>query len=577
MYVSGVQKGDSVIIWERDKQGRRIEKTYPAPYYFYIETKDSDAAEYTSIYNTMLERLDFQTGYEFHSARSQCQSRGIKLFESDINPVIKVLSENYHEADIPSLNICLLDIEVDYREKMWKPTHLVKVRAKTKKTLAVFDLSCKWIEITCQELRDLQDSDLYQVWDEQKSLWVEVRHSDYVYVGPVGFSSVENPYAPINAVAIYNMWEQASYVLAVPPPGWDASTFDQSLHKLAKIIFCKDERELLDRMLHLMYDADVISGWNSAKFDIPYIAKRLEMYGKEMFNRLSFPNAKPPQYREFVDNYGKPCTTVDISGRIHLDYMELFKKYEMSQRSSYSLENIAAEILPKLPKLDYTGTLARLYRDDFNWFIRYNIRDTEILVGFEERLAYIALANVMAHTSCALFTDILGTLKLTDYAIVNYCHYVKNVKVPDWVEREDGSIKGAYVLVPQVGMHDWIGSVDINSLYPSAIRSINISPETLLGKFINTVDDWEKFYCRADAELTVEWETGECETRTTLEWRKFFADNKMSVSGFGVIFSQKEQGVVPAILERWYAQRKQYQKQKTMYIEQAKALLVPYK
>jgi DNA polymerase elongation subunit (family B) len=380
----------------------------------------------------------------------------------------------------------------------------------------------------------------------------------------IGFSSITNPYAPINAIALHHYWKNESVVYAVPPPNWDPSTFDESLRKLSKIVICKNERELLQHMLREFHDSDCLSGWNSDFFDLPYICKRIELVlGKLELDKMSFPNCgkNTVRWRE-VEKFGKISHTVELRGRIKLDYMELFKKYEMDKRANYKLETIAEEILPDLKKLSYDGSLAQLYRNDFNHFLRYNIRDTEILKGFEDKLGYIDLANVMYHSACGLASHVFGTVRLADLSIINYCHNVIGVKVPDWVAKEDGSIEGAIVLLPQVGMHDWTGSVDIGSLYPSAIRSINISPETLVAQFAGKMDAWSAIARGLDTELLLEYNDGSVETHTADEWRTIIHDNKWAVSGYGTVFRQDKQGVVPALLTDWFSTRKKYQKLK---------------
>lgn len=207
-------------------------------------------------------------------------------------------------------------------------------------------------------------------------------------------------------------------------------------------------------------------------------------------------------------------------------------------------------------------TETRLY--SFAKFCRYNIRDCEILNGFEQKLGYVELANQMYHMSCGLFEHVLGTLKLAELAIVNYCHHelkrvVKNVTEPEI----DRAIEGALVLLPQKGMHEWIGSIDINSLYPSAIRSINISPETLRGQFTNDVQDAEAIAAGDTIkQLTLRLEDGEEHTMTGAEFRSWLSERKWVVSGYGTVFDQSKQGIIPSILADWYAQRKKYQAMK---------------
>lgn len=504
-YISAIRNRDVVTVWERTENGREAVQ-YAAPYYFYVE---DPAGEYNSLYGHKLTRLDFETGHAFNLACDKFRNSNFELFESDLTPVQKVLSEYYYNKPAPDLHISFYDIEVDYNPE-------------------------------------------------------------------VGFASVQNPYAPINSVAIHNFWEKKTYLLAVPPPNWDGN-LDPELHKLAKIKICKDERELLTRFLDIIEDSDALCGWNSDFFDAPYVCKRLEKVLRHRLPDMSFRGAYPPKFRE-VERFGKQDITVDIFGRLSIDYMILFKKYEMAERPSYSLEAITNEILPELPKLEYEGTLHGLYRNDFNFFLRYNIRDTECLEGFEKKLGYVALSNEMYHLSTGEFKNVTGTIKLAELAIVNYCHQKLNVIAPDThVPLESESIQGAFVLLPQVGMHDWIGSIDINSLYPSAIRSINISPEMLRGQFLEKNRATEEIAKKSDVELTFEVESDHSlHTMPAKEWHDKLKGARWAVSGYGTVFSQKEKGIIPMVLEDWYATRKHYQKLKKEALANNDKLLAGY-
>lgn len=501
-YISAARKGSDIIVWERNEHGERELKTHRAPFYFFTKNSDGDEA---SIYGDKLVRHDFSCEEEFRAAKSECRGSGVEMFESDLAPELKFLSERYYKVPAPTLNITMLDIEVDY--------------------------------------------------DTQ-----------------IGFSSVDNPYAPINAIALFHKWENRMVLYAVPPPGQEW-TEKKLLEEMGsdeplptdvdiEVHLCLNEKELLLYILAEIEDSDLIAGWNSDFFDVPYIAKRIErVLGRSYFKKLSFPHAREPKYRE-VDMFGRINTTIDLHGRISCDYLALFKKYEMAERPSYKLESIANEVLPDLPKLHYSGTLATLYKDDFAWFCRYNLRDTEVLKGFEEQLGYIALANEMYHLSCGLWKHVTGTLKLAELAINNYIVHELGLHFPDIGEPEEGSIAGAYVLEPKIGMHDWIGAIDIRSLYPSAIRSINISPETIVGQFDECIKASQAIAKNEMTPLLLTYEDGTEEEHTADRWREILKESKCAVSGFGTVFSQEKEGIIPAILRDWYSTRKMYQKKK---------------
>lgn len=537
-YISAIKTNNDVLVWERNEHSQQRElKIYSAPYYFYVRHKDGT---YTSMYGDKLARHDYSTFAEFQSARADCQSSGIEMFESDIPPELKLLSEKYYGIPAPTLHVSFFDIEVDY-----DPT--------------------------------------------------------------IGFASINSPYAPIHSVSIYHSHKHKFVVLTIPPNlalhkptddtypvGQASDDFINEMDSISKlpqeveieVRFCKNERELLLEFLVETDDSDVLSGWNSNLFDVPYLGKRLEKIGKQFFNKLSFPQAHTPRFRE-VEVMGTMHQTLDLSGRISADYMVLFRKYEMAERPSYKLESIAEEILPDLPKLDYEGTLASLYRTNFPWFIRYNLRDTEILKGFEERLGYVELANQMMHLSGGVFKHVTGTLKLAEFAVINYCHHELGGLIVNDIHETDFShgIKGAFVLLPQIGKHDWIGSIDINSLYPSSIRSINISPETLLGQFTDQTKAAEEIAKGSLVELVCEFDDtihvpmefrGKTVTATASDWRDNLQKQKWAISGYGTIFDQNKEGIIPKILGDWYDTRKTFQKAKAAAKEQGDTIKTTY-
>lgn len=517
-YISAIKINDEVIVWERTPEGR-VSKRFRAPYNFYVK---STSGTHETIYGDKVKLYEFSTYREFQKAREDLKSSGIELFESDIPSEIKILSQHYYNVTAPKLNITFYDIEVDYNTAN-------------------------------------------------------------------GFSSVANPYAPINSVALYHQWKKEYVVIAVPPETnnldkhgfpireYEASTYQdvpQEFYKKmndiaplpenVRIVFAMNEKELLMYFLAEIEDSDVMCGWHSDFFDMPYIGKRLEKIGKKAFRMLSFDEGMNPSFRDVEIFNGQIAQTLDLSGRISADYMVLFRKYEAAERPSYKLESIADEFLPELPKLKYEGSLHSLYKNNFAHFVRYNLRDTEVLGGFERKLGYVDLANQMYHMSTGVYKHVTGTLKLAELATINYCHHTLGGLIVNDIDSSemDQSIQGAYVLDPKIGMHEWVGSVDVKSLYPSGIRSINISPETLRGQFMEMVKAAEEIAAGSDIELSLELETGDRETFTAKKWREVLKQRKWAVSGYGTVFDQNKKGIIPRILEDWYNMRIEYQKKK---------------
>lgn len=486
---------DEVIVWERNQSnGRREIKRYDAPYYFFAE---DESGEYTDIYGRQLGKLEFDNSKAFRDAIERFKSSGDKLYESDISPESKVLSTHYFGKPVGKLNTTFFDIEVDFD--------------KTK-----------------------------------------------------GFAGPENPYAPINAVAIYHQHQDRMVVYAVPPPGqdWTSERIPKDITALAEVVLCTNEKQLLRYFLEEIADSDIISGWNSEGYDVPYVYERaLRVLGESAANKLSFDGARKPRYKEFEDKYGATKQRLDIFGRVHIDYLQLFFKFEPGERDSYTLESVAEEELDDMEKLHYEGSLADLYRKDFAHFLRYNVRDCEILKGLEDLKGYMMLAVMLSHMDAARVEDVLGTIKLTECAITNYCHYTLNRRVPDTNRDLDPNakkFKGAYVISPKAGLHENAASIDVTSLYPSAMRTVNISPDKIVGQFTAYADDFNKMKLNTGEEINVQFEDGRIESRTTDEWAEWLRTNRYAISGFGTVFDQNEQGFIPALLTMWFQQRKEY-------------------
>ena len=199
---------------------------------------------------------------------------------------------------------------------------------------------------------------------------------------------------------------------------------------------------------------------------------------------------KYPNRREF-ERY-KAQETYDTVGRLHLDYMQLYRKYTYHEMHSYSLDAIGEYELGER-KTEYQGTLDQLYNNDFETFIRYSRQDVDLLVRMDKKLQFIDLANVIAHDNTVLVQTTMGAVAVTDQAILNEAHS-RGLICPD--KQHDKTQKhypqtctaaGAYVATPKKGFHQWIGSMDLNSLYPSILRSLNMSTETIVGQIRHTL------------------------------------------------------------------------------------------
>ena len=225
---------------------------------------------------------------------------------------------------------------------------------------------------------------------------------------------------------------------------------------------------------------DVITGWNSRFFDIPYIVNRLaRVLGEEETKHLS-PWGMIEQQK--IGIRGREQVTFNIIGISSLDYMDLFKKfaYTYGNQESYSLNHISSVVLGE-KKLDYSdvGNLMDLYENDFQKYIDYNIKDVELVSRMDEKLGLIDLVMTMAYMAGVNYSDTLGTTAIWDCIIFREL-MKKKIAVPQPKQHKKSAFVGGYVKEPHVGMHEWVMSFDLNSLYPNIIIQYNMSPETLI-------------------------------------------------------------------------------------------------
>ena len=403
-----------------------------------------------------------------------------------------------------------------------------------------------------------------------------------------GYSSPEDPFTKITAVTLYLNWLDQLVTLCLPPPSlaWDdAKDIADSIPNC--FLFARED-ELLLTFLDLIEDADILSGWNSEGFDIPYMINRTSrVLSKDDTRRYCLWNQLPRE--RTYEKYGLERQTFDIVGRVHMDYMNLYRKYTYEERHSYALDAIGEYELNER-KIPYEGSLDQLYNQDFKKFLEYNRQDVALLDKLDKKLKFIDLANELAHANTVLLQTTMGAVAVTEQAIINEAHQ-RGMVVPTRRNHDgDTQAAGAYVAYPKVGIHEWIGAIDINSLYPSAIRSLNMSVETIIGQLRPVMTDdyiqskmakgksfadaWEGLFGTLEytsvmnkeigTEITIDWEDGSSETYSAAQiYRMVFESNSSwSLSANGTLFTLDKQGVVPGLLERWYKERQELQAKK---------------
>lgn len=563
MYIDAAQIGGHIYVSERVNGERKIH-THLAPYVFYYQ---DESGTHKSIFGDKLKRKVFYKKREFQTALEQKRAAGKTIFESDVPPVFRLLEERYPGDDAPDLNISIIDIESDK--------------------------------------------------DPER-----------------GFARVNNPYAIINAVTVYNKWEDTYYTLVVPPENLSDSECEALLDGRAYqdedgnvvmgepddefgemtsnhgFMVCQDEKELLLILLELIEDADVLTGWNSEFYDIPYIIQRIRIVlGGETIEHLRSEDSSErnpyspselsedhlirlclfprlPQLKH-VEQYGSMEKIYQLYGRVHLDYLDLYRKFTFEELHSYSLDFVLQKEVNQ-SKVAYEGSLDQLYRKDFRTFVAYNRQDVAGLAELDRKKKMIELANTMAHMAGVTLDKVLGSVVIIEQAVLKRLHKEGMVAFDKEEKQRVLPVPGGFVVEPDKGRYDWICSYDFNSLYPTVIRLVNISPEVIVGQFdmSRTINEWFRLFeihqdnARTWAQFTGVLEyhdlieetevpltlviegTGEEITLPANEWKEILIEQNWSISGNGTVFDLDREGIISTCMTEWYNERVDFKDKK---------------
>jgi DNA polymerase elongation subunit (family B) len=315
---------------------------------------------------------------------------------------------------------------------------------------------------------------------------------------------------------------------------------------------CRDESDLIRRFLDLWsrWHPDVVTGWNVEQFDIPYLANRItKILGEDEAKKLSPWNRISKRETVMMN---RPVQFYDISGIAILDYIQLYRKFTYSQQESYRLDNIAHVELGE-KKLDYSEfeTLHQLYKHDYQKFIEYNIKDVELVEKLEDKMKLIELALTLAYDNKVNYDDVFTQVRMWDAIVYNYL-LRKKIVIPQMSRSVKSSqYEGAYVKDPICGMHEWVASFDLNSLYPHLIMQYNISMETLVepSKYNDNMRGFiSNCNINVDNLLNQEVDTS------------ILKDLGVTVTPNGQLFRIQEQGVLPEIMDSMYKDRTRYKK-----------------
>ena len=370
---------------------------------------------------------------------------------------------------------------------------------------------------------------------------VKVANIDIEVASDDGFPEPEKAEREVQSIALKYFGLPTVYVWALKAGGKYDPTKTQLDMDPTDIVYieCGGEVDLLLKFLQFWNASDtspdVVTGWNVRMFDIPYLVNRVEkMIGPESVKKFS---PWGVVREKSVTRMGRQSQVFELVGVETIDYWDLFQKFGnliYGVQESYKLDNIANVVLGE-KKLSYEehGNLFTLYKEDYQKFIDYNIKDVLLVEKIDEKVQLMNLSMMIAYKGGCNYQEAFGTTQLWDTYIYRELCLQKKV-VPPKVDRDLTEIAGGYVKAPQVGRHAWVVSLDLNSLYPHLMMQYNISPETVVD--------------RRTANVNVE----NCLTQTRPD--SILPDH--SIAANGIHFRKDIRGVIPSIIDGLYAERK---------------------
>jgi DNA polymerase elongation subunit (family B) len=384
-------------------------------------------------------------------------------------------------------------------------------------------------------------------------------------LGALTEDSIKQALAKITAVALYDNNSKKYFCLVLD----EGKTIDSIKDENKEVIPYATEKDLLNGFLDKWYKLDptIITGWNSGFFDIPYLYYRI----KKVLGETIAATLSPINKINFTPYF--PEQPVNLAGINHLDYMLLFKKYIMKQEPSYRLGDIGKKYAG-LEKIEYQGSLDKLFKEDPLKFIDYNLRDVEIIVELENRMKFIDLTVTICHLCHTDYESIYFSTMLNEGAILTYLKR-KGIVSPNKPTTYNPSLKtleeeyaGGYLKDPIPGLYEWVIDLDFTSLYPSIIRSLNMGIETLVGRIVNkdkydnqwSLNELKKMNSNHVIYIEkVKKDRTLVRTEITVgEMIKIIEKNDLIVSAPGVLFRKDKSSVVCEILTDWFAKRQEY-------------------
>ena len=377
---------------------------------------------------------------------------------------------------------------------------------------------------------------------------IKVLFLDIETYSPDEFPQPSNPTHTVNVITVFDSLNRHYYTFGLK----DFENKDDDV----TYIKCASERELFQKFVEYVETdyPDIMSGWNSEFFDLPYILNRCtRILGEEWTNRLS-PSGKVYS-RSIRGQFGQEQMRWYVEGVSLIDYLDVYKRFSVGVKESYKLDAIGESELGE-KKVDFGNmNLATLADNDWQTFVEYNIQDVRLLTKLEDKLKYTELIKMLAYVGLTSFEAAMGSLSVINGATAVRARQ-RNQFVPSFIRNEDtGKNPGAYVGEPLKGFQENIISFDANSLYPNVMISLNMSPETKVGK----IED------KNNTDIVIRHVNGQVFNISHQKFVEFCKKEEIAISKANVLFTQKRKGVMPEILDYYYGKRVEIKKELQKY------------
>ena len=314
------------------------------------------------------------------------------------------------------------------------------------------------------------------------------------------------------------------------------------VHNRDNVVYkhCNNEQHLLKEFMIWWQGnyPDIITGWNTDFFDMPYLVRRIQRELGDTFANKMSPWGVINERKTFIK--GNEEIHYDIHGISQLDYLQLYKKFTYSKQESYRLDYIAEQELGDKKKENPGESFKDFYTNHWQEFVEYNIQDVELVDRMEDKMRLIELCLTMAYNAKINYEDVFSQVRMWDAIIYNHLRERKIVIPAKGFSSKAEQFEGAYVKDPIVVQHKWLASFDLNSLYPHLIMQYNISPETLTS---------EKIPCNVEKLLTQEVDTSYAHRRD------------LSMTANGWCYRKDVKGFMPELMEKMYKDRSKFKKQ----------------